>query len=154
MPAGASAGLPTVRWTWRGSTASPRRRSATTSVTGCSHLAQSTYALLPEMMASPVAGERLAAVSALQVIPDVRYVGWLAERLAEKRPFIGYHAMVALLSAARELSDRDFDQVALALTRAKHLASHLPANSDRARTLGFALEELTRRRVTHQAGRS
>jgi hypothetical protein len=99
-------------------------------------------------------GRRLAAVSALQVIPDVRYVGWLAERLAEERPFIGYHAMVALLSAARGLSDRDFDQVALALTRAKHLASHLPANSDRARTLGFALEELTRRRVTHQAGRS
>lgn len=74
-------------------------------------LAQSTFAILTELMTSDSPGERLAAVSTLQAIPDVRYLDWLAERFSTEKPFIAYHAAVALLAAARELPDAELGQL-------------------------------------------
>lgn len=107
-------------------------------------LAQSTFALLPDLMASSEPGERLAAVSALQVLPDVRFVGWLAERIREERPFIGYHATVALLAAARELRGDELRDLTTTLSRAEAYAAQLRPDTDRDQTLRFAREELRR----------
>ncbi len=85
-------------------------------------LAQSTFGLLRELMASDSPGERLAAVSTLQAIPDARFLGWLAERIPAEKPFIGYHAAVALLAAARELPDAELGQLDVALRKTQSFA--------------------------------
>lgn len=46
---------------------------------------------------SAFSGERLAAIAALQAVPDIRYANWLAEHIGDgEKPFIGYQAAVAL----------------------------------------------------------
>jgi hypothetical protein len=109
-------------------------------------LAPSAFALLPELMRSSDPGMRLAAICALQVVPDGQHVGWLAERMVPEKPFVAYHAAVALLAAARELRGDQLAQVDAALTRAETSASRLPRDSDRARTLQAARADLDRRR--------
>src|SRR5688500_15952766 len=42
---------------------------------------------------------------------DARHVPWLAERVAKEKPFVGYHAAIALLAAARTLPEGDLPQV-------------------------------------------
>jgi hypothetical protein len=110
-------------------------------------LAQGSFALLPELIASDSPGHRLAAVTVLQVIPDPGYLPWLVERIAAEKPFIGYHAAVALLAAARELPDGDLPQVEEALIQAEAAARRLRPDTDRATTLGFVRKELQRRRA-------
>jgi hypothetical protein len=115
-------------------------------------LAQGSVALLPELTASGSPGHRLAAVTVLQVIPDSSYLPWLVERIASEKPFIGYHAAVALLAAARELPGDDLPRVEEALIQAEAVAGRLRPNTDRATTLGFVRDELTRR--THVSAHS
>src|SRR5262249_22287498 len=52
-------------------------------------LAPVIYALLPERAQSDTPGQRLVAVTILQGVPTAEYLGWLADRLAKDRPFIG-----------------------------------------------------------------
>jgi hypothetical protein len=59
---------------------------------------------LPDMLhLSDSPGERLAAVLALEQTSDVRYLRWLAERVACEPPFVGHAATIALTNAAYEL---------------------------------------------------
>lgn len=108
-------------------------------------LAQSVYPLLPELVASNQAGDRLAAVTTLQAIPTIGYVNWLAERVCVEKPFIGYHAALALLEAVRALPPEDLDQVARALERAEDCARSQRVDTDRNVTLDHARRELSRR---------
>jgi hypothetical protein len=62
-------------------------------------LALPAYPLLAELARSESAGKRLAAISILEAIPTSSYLPWLAERVASERPFVAYHATVALLNA-------------------------------------------------------
>ena len=84
----------------------------------------------------------------MQMFPDMRYVDWLSERLdnpkAEK-PFIGYHAAVALLEAVRVVPATQCEQMKLALVKAKSLAEKLPTDPDRLDVLARAEQELSRR---------
>ena len=82
-------------------------------------MALSAYPFLSELTSSKSAGERLAAVSILEAIPDVRYVEWLAGRLAPEKPFVGYHAALGLLSAARSLDIEDLPRVRAGLEAAR-----------------------------------
>jgi hypothetical protein len=66
----------------------------------------SSYPLLRELSASSAPGERLAAISILQVLPNPQMLRWLAERPALETPFVAYHAVVALLMAVRNLADQ------------------------------------------------
>jgi hypothetical protein len=88
--------------------------------------------------------ERLVAVILLQVTPQPEHLDWLGKRLSERQPFLGYHAAVALLVAARTLDcshSRKLDSaIALGL---KHLGSK--PGTDRHRTLLAAREELRTR---------
>jgi hypothetical protein len=108
-------------------------------------LAQGSFALLPELSVSDSPGRRLAAVTVLQVIPDPRYLSWLVDRIESEKPFIGYHAAVALLAAARELPPGDLPAVGEALARAEATTRRLRPDTDRSATLQFAREELDRR---------
>jgi hypothetical protein len=106
-------------------------------------LGLSLFPLLAELSGSNSPGERLAAVTTLQSIPHSAYLTWLAERLAHERPFIGYHAALALLNAARTLDGTDLPRVRDALALARRAA--VKQDTDRDSTLRLAEEELTRR---------
>jgi hypothetical protein len=58
---------------------------------------------LDRLKNSASAGERLAAVSFLEVKPHAEMIPWLADRLIGEKPFIGYHAALALDAAAAAL---------------------------------------------------
>jgi hypothetical protein len=60
-----------------------------------------------EFVNSPSSGERLAAVMILKARFNPRYSEWLARRLVEDPPFIGYHAAGALLGGIRLLGGSD-----------------------------------------------
>jgi hypothetical protein len=109
-------------------------------------LAPSAFALLPELMGSSDPGKRLAAICALQVVPDGHHVDWLAERMSPEMPFVQYHAAVALLAAVRELGFDELAWVDAALTRAETDAAHLSRDTDRSRTLQMARADLHARR--------
>jgi hypothetical protein len=64
-------------------------------------LGRVAYPLRHELASSPSPGKRLVAIASLQVEPDYDMFDWLAERLAVEKPFIGYHALVAVLLALR-----------------------------------------------------
>jgi len=108
-------------------------------------LALSSYPLLPELIESKSAGHRLAAVTTLQAVPDPAYLEWLGARIEVEKPFIGYHAAVALLSAARSLDIKQLGLVKAALEVARGSAQRLRPDTDRSATLELALDELNRR---------
>jgi hypothetical protein len=85
----------------------------------------SIYPILDDLLHSPSAGERLAAVSALEELPNPKYLVWLADRLGVEKPFIGYHATQALLAAARTLGQSRRQEVEDALTLAEQVLNGL-----------------------------
>jgi hypothetical protein len=111
-------------------------------------MAESLFPLLPELHTSTNPGERLAAVCTLQAIPDRRYLTWLADRLPPETPFVGYHAALALLAAARALPPEELEAVASSLDLALAHSRRLRPDTDRNITLRHAADELTRRRAT------
>jgi hypothetical protein len=106
-------------------------------------LALSAYPLLSELAGSDSPGLRLAAVSTLEALPQADRLDWLAERLPAEKAFIGYHAALALLTAARMLDVEDLPEVRDAVARAKQ--ARVPSDSDRDTTLRFAEEEIAQR---------
>ena len=88
-------------------------------------LAPVAYGLLKELMQSSSPGERLAAITFLQVRPQLDALDWLVERVATEKPFVSYHAALALHYAAQTLPRRD---VLEAVERAKRSGG--PASYD------------------------
>jgi len=82
-------------------------------------IAVSGYSFLPELAVSHSPGDRLAAVTMLQTIPNPAYIKWLAERFNNEKPFVGYHASVALLRAVRELHTSHAKELHAAIGQAK-----------------------------------
>lgn len=82
-------------------------------------LARPACPLLKDFVESPSAGERLAAVSILEAIPNREYLIWLADRIKTEKPFIGYHASCALLIAAGTLRSSHANEIQNAITRAQ-----------------------------------
>ena len=100
------------------------------------------YPYLPELSDSYHPGDRLAAVAILQVKPHIGYLTWLADRLKEEKPFIGYHAAIALLVAARSVDPQWRDDILSAVMEAKKSVEHLK-HSDRYRILEDTQRELS-----------
>src|SRR5262249_29964549 len=99
-------------------------------------LALSVEPPIAELAASSSSGERLAAVAALQAVPDAAMASWLAGRLSEEAPFVGYHAVLALLYAAHSVDAAELPLVAGALDSIDRAVA--PAGSDRQRALASA----------------
>ena len=117
-------------------------------------LALSSYPLLKDLARSESPGQRLAAVSILQAIPNHEYLLWLAERLRIEKPFLGYHAAVALLSAVRSLYASHSKELGEAIKIAKqnlkdNLGTHALSHTDR-----FALLEEAERELQHLSKKS
>ncbi len=127
-----------------------RTRRMEVLVTQMKTLAFTAYPLLSELTQSipqdegrdSRAGERLAAVALLQAIPNPGYIEWLAGRLGDERPFLGYHAAVALLTAVRSLGADSRARLEQAIEYAANTIRHIPGDTDRKRILGYALQEL------------
>jgi hypothetical protein len=106
-------------------------------------LALSTRPLFPELTGSDSPGKRLTAVTTLQAIPDSVHLGWLAARLTEEKPFIGFHAALALLNAARTVEATRLGEIGDAIASARR--KFWKPDSDRDVTLRLAEEEIARR---------
>ena len=110
-------------------------------------LSYACYALLPDLARSTSEGERLAAVSFLEVKPSEEYLTWLADRIEREKPFISYHAAWALRHAARKLPVSALDRVEQEIRRGfAHLESTGQTATDREDTLRAALADLDERR--------
>ncbi|HEY0173894.1 MAG TPA: DUF4062 domain-containing protein [Pyrinomonadaceae bacterium] len=114
-------------------------------------LALTAYPMLAELTQSvplddgrdPRAGERLAAVALLQSVPNPDYIEWLAGRVGEERPFLGYHAAVALLTAARAMGGvGERARLKAAIERAAASINYVREDADRKIILNDALAEL------------
>lgn len=103
--------------------------------------------LLSSYEQSSSAGERLMAIAILTMFPDIRHLDWLAERLdpEQEKPFIAYHAAVALLEAVTSLPPENCARLHGALARAKILALRLKGDPDRLNVLSRAEQELARK---------
>lgn len=82
-------------------------------------LALAAHTLVPELSTSNSPGLRLAAVTMLQAVPKPEFLTWLAQRLGIEKPFVGYHAAMALLSSVRALRQTHSEQLRAALALAK-----------------------------------
>ena len=81
-------------------------------------LAPLIHFMLSSLTESDSPGLRLAAVAILYERPDLQYINWLAERLGVEKPFIGYHAADALLSAVQNLDTGFYDTIRDAIDKA------------------------------------
>jgi hypothetical protein len=60
------------------------------------------------LSASASPGERLQAISILQIEPDYEFIEWLAERVALEKPFLQFHALAALNILANGARAKDY----------------------------------------------
>jgi hypothetical protein len=89
-----------------------------------------------ELTASPSPGKRLLAIASLQVIPDYELVDWLVDRVGVERPFVSYHALVALLVAARAPNAKAYRPLLEeAVEKLRARTSRLSSDTDRISTL-------------------
>lgn len=107
-------------------------------------LAVASYPLLGELVASPLPGDRLAAVSILQVFADEGSLDFLVELVGAEKPFVGYQAALALRFAVSALDSPGQSQLATQLQRAQALLAKTAAgfDSDRQTELRMAVEDL------------
>jgi TIR domain/HEAT repeats len=78
-------------------------------------LATASYPLLDELAASPSPGERLAAVSILQVFASERFLPFLVKLVGSEKPFVGYHATKALHLAVGSLDPQGYPRLMQAI---------------------------------------
>jgi hypothetical protein len=99
-------------------------------------IGRAAYPLRYRLMQSPSPGQRLQAVACLQVIPDFDQLDWLADRVRVEKPFVSYHAIVALNVAAQ---DSNGSEHLTALTEAlENVRAHtrgLSSDADRVQEL-------------------
>lgn len=99
-------------------------------------LGQAAYPLRHELAASPSPGKRLQAIATLQVMPDYDMLDWLAERVAPEKPFVSYHALVALdVAAAAPGAGIHADALRRSLGIAEGQRAGFGQDTDRHRTL-------------------
>ena len=103
--------------------------------------------LLSSFQQSGSAGERLMAIAVLNMFPDTNHLDWLAERMdpEQEKPFVSYHAAVALLDAVMNLPAESCTTLRTALAKARVLALRLKGDPDRVTVLQRAEQEFERR---------
>ncbi|WP_077000518.1 LON peptidase substrate-binding domain-containing protein [Variovorax sp. KK3] len=95
-------------------------------------------------------GLRLAMAVALQLQPQAEWCAWLGTRIRQEKPFVAYHALLALLSAARQLPSEALREVETAANRAQFDMSPTDAHTDRADVLRSIRDVLSERRADSQ----
>lgn len=101
------------------------------------------FPLRHEFMDSASPGFRLVAIASMQISPDYEALDWLVDRVQTEKPFVGYHAAVALNAAAKnEKAVRHRPVLEGAVSRMAEIARSLPTDSDRADVIRDTLETL------------
>jgi hypothetical protein len=114
----------------------PRTREMEVVVSKMRTLARAFFPLRLEFANSVSPGKRLMAIAALQVDPDYDMLDWLADRLPVEKPFVGYHALVALLLAIRAPKAEAFlPAIEAAVKKARSGQGTIGSDTDRIRTL-------------------
>jgi len=113
-------------------------------------MAFSVSPLLPELVNSSSAGSRLAAIATLKEIPNDNYLLWLSNRVGKaEKDFVGYHASLALLIAARQATDENRGVVGKAITNAlSNINKSEYKDSNQISVLNEALNEINNPRKT------
>ena len=75
-------------------------------------------------------GDRLVAVVMVQMSPDPKYLAWLLERFKVDRPFIFYHAALALQNMADQCWDVAGDQIKSTAKAALDRVTSFPGEPD------------------------
>ncbi len=74
---------------------------------------------LDRLAASSQSGDRLSAVVILKLRAQAKYSEWLAQRLTDDPPFIGFHAASALVGASRLFGGAELETLCAAVARAR-----------------------------------
>ncbi len=127
-----------------------RTRRMEVIVTKMRTLAFAAYPLLDQLANSPSPGERLAAVAILEVKANPAYFKWLADRFSIERPFVSYHAAVALSVAARTLDKSYREQTRQAIHAAREALGQGMETTDRAQVLESAEKALSEDESFHE----
>jgi hypothetical protein len=99
-------------------------------------IGRAAFPIRYELTQSPSPGQRLQVIASLQVRPDFELLEWLANRIRVERPFVAYHAVVALNTAARDAHAREhLNELEIALERAKQASQGLSPDPDRTKEL-------------------
>jgi hypothetical protein len=99
-------------------------------------IGRAAFPIRYELTQSPSPGQRLQVIASLQVRPDFELLEWLANRIRVERPFVAYHAVVALNTAARDAYAREhLNELEIALERAKQASQGLSPDPDRTKEL-------------------
>jgi hypothetical protein len=114
------------------------------------------YLLRHELSLSPSPGHRLQAIVSLQIIPDYGdLLDWLADRIGTERPFVGYHALVALNSAAgNESAPEHLVALERTLDRVRNTSSKIDRDTDRRRMVDRFERQIERLQKMSLADRS
>ena len=107
-------------------------------------LATASYPLLDELVSSTSPGERLAAVAILQVFASEPHLDLLVKLVGSEKPFVGYHATLALQFAVGAVDPRLHPQMLKALldARAALEKAGVGFNADRQQVLREAEQHL------------
>jgi len=107
-------------------------------------LATASYPLLQQLASSPSPGERLAAVSILEVFASEPLLPFLTGLLKQEKPFVCYHALKALRFAVNALDASSYPALTNAITEARSTLKEagVPVGTDRERELAAAEREL------------
>jgi HEAT repeats len=102
--------------------------------------------LLDGFVKSPFPGERLAAVTILQVFAAEEYLGYLVDLIGSEKPFIGYHAVRSLRLAVDSLEPASYPRLRQALNDAVQRLLHAAVgfDTDRQKILREASDQLNR----------
>ena len=105
---------------------SMRTRSMNEVVAKMRSLSVAARPLLHSLMAGQSAGERLAAICILQVVPEADYFSWLVERIkSESQPFVFYQAALAVLELVDTHEYPDPAKIKEGIAEAlKHISSY------------------------------
>jgi hypothetical protein len=99
-------------------------------------IGRAAYPLRYDLFQSSSPGRRLQAIASLQIVPDYELLDWLADRIRAEKPFIAYHALIALNTAARsEHAPAHLNDLQAALGKAQQNCKGLPVGSDRMQVL-------------------
>lgn len=99
---------------------------------------------LPKLIESKSPGERLLAIAKLQKFPNLEYLNWLAEHVGDsEKPFVGYHASVALYIASRAFGKDNKKQLEKVLNAASaNIEKHKFQDPNQVNVISSALNEL------------
>jgi hypothetical protein len=108
-------------------------------------IGRAAYPLRYELSHSTSPGCRLQAIASLQVLPDYDLLEWLVDCIRAERPFVGYHALVALNSAAADERALTYlSTLEAALTRVQEIVAKVVRDGDRERAFSQFEAQLNR----------